>query len=60
MQKYKVAHGLDKLSSSKEDFNEISVVSHAVRPYDQSDALTFKILQAEAKLVRLVLESHGF
>ncbi len=37
----------------------ISVLNHA-RIYDQSEALSFKILQAEAKLVRLILESHGF
>lgn len=36
-----------------------SVLPH-IRIYEQADALTFKIMQAEAKLLRLILESHGF
>jgi len=31
-----------------------------IKSFDQAEALTFKILQAEAKLVRIILESHGF
>jgi Tubulin-tyrosine ligase family len=47
----------EKSSTGKDD--ELQIFPH-VRSYDQSDALTFKIMMAEAKLLRLILESHGF
>jgi hypothetical protein len=55
------SHTVGSLNDDKDGFGSTQLQPFPqIRSFDQAEALTFKILQAEAKLIRLVLESHGF